>query len=498
MSAGSWSWFEVIVLDSPEASEPKVKDGLSLVWLSHYNKLCHKEYTHRIGQVFGSDHDIFRGLEVGNALAVRLCARFRGWKNDASEGNFVLKVSEHGRKSGPTPSPEAMKYWEAIAEQVATLSKEFHDMLDKMTPPDAPPAYSPLIDFVPKEPLRADQIKLSEEPPLKVMSFDGGGVRGISSLYILKEIMSKVSPNNPDLKPCQYFDMIVGTSTGGLIAIMLGRLQMTVSECIEAYNTLSSSIFSEKATTKFTNGYWYKADNFEKAAKALIKKKTGDENALMRDPDPNNKCKVFVVSTGSQNVAKIHQIRTYPSRVADPFPDCKIWEAAQATAAAPTYLPPITINNIELVDGALGKNNPISLLFAEMNVLFGDPKFLGCGFARPINCFLSIGTGMQPRIEIKHTKPKIPGESTLYFASLAEAALALAVNTEDGHTFAEKMFSKREGVYFRFNVGVKKGEDWEKLIDMDDWAGMPKLVEITKQYLLGEAKRVEECASKIN
>jgi len=41
---------------------------------------------------------------------------------------------------------------------------------------------------------------------------DGGGVRGLSSLYILKEVMKSVSPTK---KPCEVFDMIAGTSAGG-------------------------------------------------------------------------------------------------------------------------------------------------------------------------------------------------------------------------------------------------------------------------------------------
>jgi patatin-like phospholipase/acyl hydrolase len=45
---------------------------------------------------------------------------------------------------------------------------------------------------------------------------DGGGVRGISSLYILKAIMQRVKgPDGKELKPCDCFDLIVGTSTGG-------------------------------------------------------------------------------------------------------------------------------------------------------------------------------------------------------------------------------------------------------------------------------------------
>ena len=47
---------------------------------------------------------------------------------------------------------------------------------------------------------------------------DGGGVRGLSSLYLLEQLMQSVNDkarNDPPLKPYEYFDMIGGTSTGG-------------------------------------------------------------------------------------------------------------------------------------------------------------------------------------------------------------------------------------------------------------------------------------------
>lgn len=51
---------------------------------------------------------------------------------------------------------------------------------------------------------------------LCLLSLDGGGVRGLSSLQILKQLMEAVDPESPP-KPCEYFDMIGGTSTGGSV-----------------------------------------------------------------------------------------------------------------------------------------------------------------------------------------------------------------------------------------------------------------------------------------
>jgi patatin-like phospholipase/acyl hydrolase len=49
---------------------------------------------------------------------------------------------------------------------------------------------------------------------LRLLALDGGGVRGLSALMILQELMEKINPDSPP-KPCNYFDMIGGTSTGG-------------------------------------------------------------------------------------------------------------------------------------------------------------------------------------------------------------------------------------------------------------------------------------------
>jgi patatin-like phospholipase/acyl hydrolase len=63
----------------------------------------------------------------------------------------------------------------------------------------------------------------------RILSLDGGGVRGLSSLMILREIMEDIGQGNgvdEPPKPCEYFDLVGGTGMGGLIAVMLGRLRM--------------------------------------------------------------------------------------------------------------------------------------------------------------------------------------------------------------------------------------------------------------------------------
>ena len=66
------------------------------------------------------------------------------------------------------------------------------------------------------------------EHELRLLALDGGGVRGLSTLQILKQLMDTIDPESPP-KPCDYFDMIGGTSTGGLVVIALPNLRLTKS-----------------------------------------------------------------------------------------------------------------------------------------------------------------------------------------------------------------------------------------------------------------------------
>ncbi|KAJ7867668.1 hypothetical protein B0H14DRAFT_2503985 [Mycena olivaceomarginata] len=87
-----------------------------------------------------------------------------------------------------------------------------------------------------------------ESPGLCLLALDGGGIRGLSMLIILQHLMYrlKVAEDLPDIPhPCNYFDLIGGTSTGRLIALMLGCLRMSVEDTIKAYGELSREVFSD-------------------------------------------------------------------------------------------------------------------------------------------------------------------------------------------------------------------------------------------------------------
>ena len=109
-----------------------------------------------------------------------------------------------------------------------------------------------------------------------LLYLDGGGVRGISELHILQIIMDRLKarlglPDDAnDPLPCDYFQLIGGTSTGGLIAIMLSRLRMTAVEAAEQYNNLAKEIFGPKNKKSWVQDGAFKATTLQKAVERLV------------------------------------------------------------------------------------------------------------------------------------------------------------------------------------------------------------------------------------
>src|SRR6201996_8232226 len=137
-------------------------------------------------------------------------------------------------------------------------------------------------------------------PPLRILSLgkldtfdtcdicllfiDGGGVRGYSMLIILQELMHRTfvelegrPPRRNEIpKPCDHFDLIIGTGTGGLIALMLGRLRLNIDTCKSVYVRMTKKVFE---TDKTIAGIPYrstlfKASKLEDAIRECVREHT--------------------------------------------------------------------------------------------------------------------------------------------------------------------------------------------------------------------------------
>jgi nucleoside phosphorylase len=178
------------------------------------------------------------------------------------------------------------KGWQGYA--AATAAAYAKEVLSVIPPVEAP-------RWNPSHHTTQAMMQSSAAPPeydanrrLRLLCLDGGGVRGLSSLHILKQLMEKIEPLNPP-KPCEYFDMIGGTGTGGLIATMLGRLRMDVDSCIEAYTDLCDKAFTKKHFVPVTVGGKLQAKfdtgALENGLKDIIKAHGLDEESLLKDHD---------------------------------------------------------------------------------------------------------------------------------------------------------------------------------------------------------------------
>ncbi|KAF9479446.1 FabD/lysophospholipase-like protein [Pholiota conissans] len=249
-------------------------------------------------------------------------------------------------------------------------------------------------------------------------------------------------------KPCDYFDLIGGTSTGGIIALMLGRLRMDVNSAIDHYDNLAKNVFSTK---KLWGDGKFKATKLEAAIKSVVRSITGDSESPLLEGGPGQICRTFVCAKNAVNMGIPVRFRTYPSR--ETHINCTIWQAARATSAAPTFFKRILIGRDQpYVDGGLGYNNPCQTVLEEAHALFGD---------RQVGCLVSIGTGRAQAITIEQPRwfqQVIP-------TNVIEALQAITTDCEKTHQEIFHRFARLPSTYFRLNV--EQGMQGKELSERD-------------------------------
>lgn len=114
----------------------------------------------------------------------------------------------------------------------------------------------------------------------RILCIDGGGIRGLSEILILKELMLRVriqSTLDFTPEPWQCFDLICGTSTGGLIAILIGRLGKTLNECEELFRNFGSQIFSGGGVSQKTRLIFKGSKHASEGLRNIIVAQAGEQ-----------------------------------------------------------------------------------------------------------------------------------------------------------------------------------------------------------------------------
>ena len=230
----------------------------------------------------------------------------------------------------------------------------------------------------------------------RILCIDGGGILGTFPAAFLAEIEQHL-----DHPIGSYFDLIAGTSTGGILAIGLS-LGLRATELLDLYENRGPEIFGENHGTIANVVYrkircfrWlYRRKHDSNALRAVLQEVLGDT----RIGDAKTRVVVPAWNPVAQSVyiyktAHHPRLKTdYRSRAVD---------AALATSAAPTYFQQhMTQHDVGLLDGGIWANNPAAIAVVEAIALLGWP--------RESLHILSLGC-----LEETYTIPKRAGLGTL-------------------------------------------------------------------------------------
>lgn len=231
---------------------------------------------------------------------------------------------------------------------------------------------------------------------IKVLSLDGGGVKGYLTAKILFNIETLLNQeNNENINIGQRFDLIVGTSTGGIIACALS-IGKSAKEIFELYETLIPKIFTPKSRGFFKAKYSNKA--LKEELEGIL------ENKTLKDV----KTKLCITSVDVENSSPRFHKSDYFDRNA-PRQDEKLIDLALATSAAPTYFPLIDAkHSTNLTDGGVVANNPSLVALIDAMQLANNIEDIS---------LLSIGTGEQCHMPYDVEKLKNSGKIRWMFGS---------------------------------------------------------------------------------
>ncbi len=206
------------------------------------------------------------------------------------------------------------------------------------------------------------------KPRIRILSLNGGGVRGLYTISVLAEFERILADGDESYSIAEHFDLIAGTSIGGLLAIGLADGK-TARELKTKVLEHATTIFPPRKSL-FPKVLW----DIWKGIRAILRNRYNGENIgkavvdivgsdrTIRDLQRRVLIPTVNITTGKPLFVKTcHNPRfTRDDRL-------KLVDVARATSAAPTYFEPHYIEELEayFVDGGLVANNPSYVAYHE-------------------------------------------------------------------------------------------------------------------------------------
>ena len=222
------------------------------------------------------------------------------------------------------------------------------------------------------------------ERPKRLLSLDGGGIRGVIAAEVLVRIEEIVLAHNPGWKCLgDYFDFIGGTSTGSILAAGLAkgmkagdlldfyvsRVSAFAGDLLDFYVKRGPQVFKRSMSSKIplVGRLWtkYEAGPLEKELKGIF---SDSDSRPLKLGSPDLKSLLMIVSKNATSGDTWFFVNASNNKFAQKNADLPLWQIIRASSAAPTYFPPRTLeidNNLyEFIDGGMSSyNNPSFQLF---------------------------------------------------------------------------------------------------------------------------------------
>lgn len=255
----------------------------------------------------------------------------------------------------------------------------------------------------------------------RILSLDGGGVKGVLTLGMLKPLEDELrrrAGGDPSFRLSDYYDLIGGTSTGAIIASGLS-LGLSIDEMIELYMKLGPEVFGKTAGDGVFLQSKFESKKLRRALQSVLSTKTLGSQDIKTGLAIHTKR----IDTGSAWVVTNHPLGVFydPPPEGGVFPNkrYRLVDLVLASAAAPTFFDEITID-VEFdekrrpiqkgffVDGAVSANNNPSL---QLFMLALEPSYkFGWKSGADNLMMTSCGTGMRrPTVDGKAFQGLPPG-----------------------------------------------------------------------------------------
>lgn len=210
-----------------------------------------------------------------------------------------------------------------------------------------------------------------KEKPFKILAIDGGGIKGVFPAKFLASIEEEIGEGQIH----KHFNLITGTSTGGIIALALS-LGIPAKEILALYQDNAKTIFGSKSWLFFRNPF-YSNKPLEKLIRTKFKAYNKDKDPIINDAKTALMIPTYNLLNGATQVLKTPHANDL--KIDKHIP---MYMAAMATSAAPTFFNAYSntykkenTKNVEYfsnkVDGGVFANNPSMLAIIEAQTRFG-------------------------------------------------------------------------------------------------------------------------------